>query len=1595
MMIRLFRAHTLLILLALTSAQVRAQITTGTPTFGSFGGGPDVINLANLNSHLTIPILNKPGRGQDFQYNLTYDSSVWFPSTLSGSKTWQPVFNFGWIAQTAIQTGYLSYSESVGNCDDPAPPYHHYYTFSNWVYNDPWGGIHPLAGRMVYDPTSCFSGTISTLNSAAGDGSGYSLSAAISGASVTTHTVATLNGQVTTPPLNLSNGYSGLTTTATDRNGNQITVSSTGSSATYTDTLGTTAVTITGTGTTTSPLKFTYTSPSGGFPYYQINYTNYTVATTFGVTGIREYKSLAAVPLVTSIVLPDNSQYIFTYEHTSGTCTPYSGTTCVTARLASVTLPTGGTISYSYTGGNNGILPDGSVATLTRTTPDGVWAYAQVKGTGAASTTTITAPKLSYDSVGNDTVIQFQGIYETQRMVYQGSHTSGTLMQTINTCYNTATIPCTTTAVTLPISQRTVLGNLPGTGNLQSEHIDKFNAYGLPTESDDYDFATSAPYPLLRQVLTTYANPGTYLFAFPQTVTVKDGSGTIQSRQDNGYDQSTLSCITGAPNHDDTNYPCTFTGRGNATSTTSYTNPAVPSGGITKNFTYDSTGNLLTAQLNCCQTKTWAYSTTTHYAYPDSITSGSSSPQLTTSYTYDLNMGLILTSTDPNNLKTTLTYDSMGRTLTSQVGSLPATSYTYTDTGTWSVKVCSPIQGTNTACQNSILDNQGRTATAQLLDGSGTLYSATDTQYDALGRPYKTSNPYTGTAGYWTQTNFDGMGRAVKTTLPAPDSSVTTIAYTDNTSTSTDPTGKQRKAVSDGLSRLTSVFEPDPTNGNTLTLQTSYTYNVFNQLTKVTQGSQTRTYVYDALGRILSNTTPEGGMTCFGSVSGTTCNTDGYDSFNNLLKRTDARGVLTNYSYDTLNRPSQLSYNVGSTGVPPTSTVSLFYGLDASCNSGHGAGCIGQLITMTDGLGSENYTYNSLEQLTQLQKVITGTTYTMSYALNLAGELTQVTYPSGRVIQQSVDAIGRVCEIASSTTTCGSAANPYATGYGYNSAGQVTGFKYGNGIFASLGFSPDRLQINCLDYSTTNRNGTCTHDSTTKFGLGYSFGTAGSNNGMIASITDSVDSGRGATYSYDSLYRISTALTTGSVNYPQWGLSWGYDRYGNRLNQTQTAGTVYQGSVTVDPTTNRIVRTTGTTYAYDANGNMTNDNLNTIVYDAENHATSSGGSLGSGSYTYDGNGVRVKKVSGSTTTVYIFSGSKVIAEYDNSAPPSAPSREYVYGGSALLAKIDSSGTKYYHQDHLSNRLVTDSSGNTYTQMGQFPFGDPWYNASNDKLYFTTYERDSESGNDYAMARYYVWRGGRFLSLDQLAGSTEDPQTLNRYVYVLNDPITLVDPTGMIESAGLLICNELNNYCRIGFAPSDPPSDPLGLSGADGGAPRGGGKVPLSPKDQKNFDSKQSKLLDELLNLNSDCTSLLAALGLTAADVMNGVAGQVPLDGTKSTIAQGAAGVWQAGETPADPYFANLAKLEYAKAVNQVFKEKPGLGAMSQLGGSDVYYRPGGWFSPAGYSLENIFHETLHNLGKTDPQIQSAWVLPVDQSNTKNISDLLVKKKCVK
>src|SRR5262249_19188497 len=148
-------------------------------------------------------------------------------------------------------------------------------------------------------------------------------------------------------------------------------------------------------------------------------YTSYTVQTNFGCAGIGEF-SQANVSLITSLTLPDTTQYLFTYEQTPG-----QDATHVTGRIASVTLPTAGKILYTYTGGNNGTnCSDGSTSGLTRAlqsrppATDGTWMYTR-SANGSNWNTTITDP------ANNRSVLQFAtfggNFYEVQRQAYQGN----------------------------------------------------------------------------------------------------------------------------------------------------------------------------------------------------------------------------------------------------------------------------------------------------------------------------------------------------------------------------------------------------------------------------------------------------------------------------------------------------------------------------------------------------------------------------------------------------------------------------------------------------------------------------------------------------------------------------------------------------------------------------------------------------------------------------------------------------------------------------------------------------------------------------------------------------------------------------------------------------------------------------------------------------------------------------------------------------------------------------------------------------------------------------------------------------------------------
>ncbi len=183
--------------------------------------------------------------------------------------------------------------------------------------------------------------------------------------------------------------------TKTDRNGNVINVNGSGQ---FFDTLSSTVpvLTVAGLGTPASPTTFTYTAPSGASASYTMKYTTYTVQTAFGCSGITDYGPTSN-SLVSEIDLPDisinpNDKYTFGYEITpNDTHNPHY----VTGRLVSITLPTGGTITYKYTGGSSGNITcaDGSAAGIQRTTPDtpsGSYWNLSRSGTAPAMTTTIT-----------------------------------------------------------------------------------------------------------------------------------------------------------------------------------------------------------------------------------------------------------------------------------------------------------------------------------------------------------------------------------------------------------------------------------------------------------------------------------------------------------------------------------------------------------------------------------------------------------------------------------------------------------------------------------------------------------------------------------------------------------------------------------------------------------------------------------------------------------------------------------------------------------------------------------------------------------------------------------------------------------------------------------------------------------------------------------------------------------------------------------------------------------------------------------------------------------------------------------------------------
>ncbi len=210
-------------------------------------------------------------------------------------------------------------------------------------------------------------------------------------------------------------------------------------------------------------------------------------------------------------------------------------------------------------------------------------------------------------------------------------------------------------------------------------------------------------------------------------------------------------------------------------------------------------------------------------------------------------------------------------------------------------------------------------------------------------------------------------------------------------------------------------------------------------------------------------------------------------------------------------------------------------------------------------------------------------------------------------------------------------------------------------------------------------------------------------------------------------------------------------------------------------------------YDYDAAGNLTARRIGSTViqsyaWDAQNRLTASTIGSTTTTFTYDAEGKRVKKIIGTTPFIYIDK----LYECTTSASCS----RYVFSGEQRLSLIDSANAIfYYHSDHLGSSTVVTKGSGTATELGSKvqeltyePYGKMRTKVGSVDVHhkFTGKELDDSTGLYHYDARYYDPVLARFISPDAVEPDRSNPQSLNRYSYVLNNPLRYKDPTGKYE-----------------------------------------------------------------------------------------------------------------------------------------------------------------------------------------------------------------------
>ncbi len=730
--------------------------------------------------------------------------------------------------------------------------------------------------------------------------------------------------------------------------------------------------------------------------------------------------------------------------------------------------------------------------------------------------------------------------------------------------------------------------------------------------------------------------------------------------------------------------------------------------------------------------------------------------------------------------------------------------------------------GDETLRKWTVTDGFGRTLEGWSRDPQGDVRVATT--FDGMGRTKQVSDPYrSGDTVVWTTSVYDMQGRV--TSVTTPDGAAVTSSYSGNTVTVTDQAGKKRKSETDALGRLTKVTE-DPTSGG-LNYDTTYLYDALDNLRQVTQGTQTRFFSYDSLSRLIRAKNVEQdansslNLSSADPVSGNNSWSLGYtyDSNGNLLTRTDARNITATNTYDALNRVLGTTYS--------DSTAAKGYSYDTAVN---GKGRLRAAYTNSPVSEAEKVKQNVHTAIDNydsfgrpLNKHVTfwasGTwnwgagQFWQSRAYNKAGAVTTDVMPSLRTVNNSYDAAGR---LSAMTGNLGDGTTrTYSDSPAYTAKGQLTQHRFvtTTALWQNLRYNV-RGQLYDARVGSEDQNWGWDRGCWQWYFGGAAWGQSSTtNNGNVTStkVIKQVNGNPSAedwsfstSFTYDALNRLTGATenkTDSGGTAGTYSQSFTYDRWGNR-----NAFVVNGITLTPSSSTNRL-SASNSGISYDGAGNQTNDTATgggARVFDAENRMTAAAAlSGGTCVYVYDADGKRVKRnvgLSDETWMIYNLDG-ELAVEYQPNPSQGSPKKEYGYRAGQMLISADSTDCKWLVLDHLgSTRAVIGKSGSLVdTKRRDFkPFGEELAAGANGRTTamayegaatttgprekFATYERDEDTGLDFAQARSFQTFQGRFNIPDPtfLSANALNSQTWNRYTYVLNNPLKFSDPLGLWE-----------------------------------------------------------------------------------------------------------------------------------------------------------------------------------------------------------------------